>query len=139
MVLDRLFAKVFLAYLPTIPPSFTVSHEPKIVIPAHPEEVYIRYRKTGYVHGSSVVSQVLDRIFRSVGVYFCPPFEQLDSVLQFVHYHYMTAKGAGMEDAAYGPDVRNGQPHCLTHCYTSCPIQRRHWQHLALENLAGFQ
>ena len=113
MVLDCLLAKVFLAYLPTIPPSFTVSHEPKIVIPAHPEEVYIRYRKAGYAPGSSVVSQVLDRILRSVGVYFCPPFEQLDCVLQFVHYHYMTAKSAGMEDAAYGPSFRNGQNHIV--------------------------
>ena len=39
IVLDGLFAKMFLAYLPPIPPSFSVSHEPEIVIPVHPEEV----------------------------------------------------------------------------------------------------
>ena len=86
-----------------------------------------------------VVSEILDRIFRLVGVYSCPPFEQLDCVLQFVHYRDMTAKSAGMEDAAYGPNVRNGRLHCLTNCYTSDPIQHRHWQRLEAENPPGIQ
>jgi len=38
VVLDGLFAKMFLTYFYAIPPSFAVSHEPDIVIPAHPEE-----------------------------------------------------------------------------------------------------
>ena len=38
IVLDSFFAKMFLAYFYTIPPSFAVSHEPDIVIPAHPKE-----------------------------------------------------------------------------------------------------